>query len=86
MQSFIDPAILFFVFGILAGSVKSNPEIPPLISPSISLSLLMTLGHMGGFAGVRHRWPADVRKYCTVAWLDSWHVSRQRSFANGVGG
>ena len=31
MQSFFDPAILFFVFGILAGPLKSNLEIPPQI-------------------------------------------------------
>ena len=29
MQSFLDPAILFFVFGILAGSLKSIFEMPP---------------------------------------------------------
>lgn len=29
MQSFCDPAILFFVFGILAGSLKSSLEKPP---------------------------------------------------------
>ena len=50
MQSFFDPAILFFVFGILAGSLKSNLEIPPQISRFLSLYLLMALGHKGGFA------------------------------------
>lgn len=50
MQSFIDPAILFFVFGILAGSLKSNLEIPPQISRFLSLYLLMALGLKGGFA------------------------------------
>lgn len=50
MQSFIDPAILFFVFGIFAGSVKSNLEIPPQISRFLSLYLLMALGLKGGFA------------------------------------
>ena len=29
MQSFFDPAIFFFVFGILAGSLKSSLEMPP---------------------------------------------------------
>ena len=29
MQSFLDPAILFFVFGLLAGALRSNLEIPP---------------------------------------------------------
>jgi hypothetical protein len=50
MQSFLDPAILFFVFGILAGSLKSNLEIPQQISRFLSLYLLMALGLKGGFA------------------------------------
>ena len=50
MQSFLDPAILFFVFGIAAGAVKSNLEIPPPISRFLSLYLLMALGLKGGFA------------------------------------
>jgi hypothetical protein len=50
VQSFLDPAILFFVFGILAGAVKSNLEIPPPISRFLSLYLLMALGLKGGFA------------------------------------
>lgn len=50
MHNFFDPAILFFVFGILAGSLKSNLEIPPQISRFLSLYLLMALGLKGGFA------------------------------------
>jgi uncharacterized protein len=50
MQNLIDPAILFFVFGVLAGAVKSNLEIPPAISRFLSLYLLMALGLKGGFA------------------------------------
>jgi hypothetical protein len=50
MQNLLDPAILFFVFGVLAGSVKSNLEIPPAISRFLSLYLLMALGLKGGFA------------------------------------
>ena len=50
MQNFLDPAILFFVFGMLAGSLKSNLEIPPQISRFLSLYLLMALGLKGGFA------------------------------------
>jgi hypothetical protein len=50
MQSLLDPAILFFVFGVLAGSVKSNLEIPPAIAKFLSLYLLMALGMKGGFA------------------------------------
>jgi len=50
MQSFLDPAILFFVFGLLAGALKSNLEIPPQIARFLSLYLLMALGLKGGFA------------------------------------
>ena len=50
MKNLLDPAILFFVFGILAGTVKSNLEIPPAISRFLSLYLLMALGLKGGFA------------------------------------
>lgn len=50
MQNFLDPAILFFVFGLLAGAVKSNLEIPPPIARFLSLYLLMALGLKGGFA------------------------------------
>ena len=50
MQSFLDPAILFFVFGMTAGLLKSNLEIPAPISRFLSLYLLMALGLKGGFA------------------------------------
>ena len=50
MSNLFDPAILFFVFGVLAGTVKSNLEIPPQISRFLSLYLLMALGLKGGFS------------------------------------
>lgn len=50
MHNLLDPAILFFIFGVLAGTVKSNLEIPPAISRFLSLYLLMALGLKGGFA------------------------------------
>lgn len=50
MQNILDPAILFFLVGVLAGAVKSNLEIPPPISRFLSLYLLMALGLKGGFA------------------------------------
>jgi len=50
MQSFLDPAILFFIFGIVAGLLRSNLEVPPQISRFLSLYLLMALGLKGGFA------------------------------------
>jgi uncharacterized protein len=50
MQNLLDPAILFFIFGVLAGTVKSNLEIPQPIARFLSLYLLMALGLKGGFA------------------------------------
>lgn len=50
MQNLLDPAILFFIFGLIAGGIKSNLEIPPQISRFLSLYLLMALGLKGGFA------------------------------------
>jgi uncharacterized protein len=50
MHGFLDPAVLFFIFGVIAGTAKSNLEIPPQISRFLSLYLLMALGLKGGFA------------------------------------
>jgi uncharacterized protein len=50
MQNLLDPAILFFVFGVLAGALRSNLEVPPALAKFLSLYLLMALGLKGGFA------------------------------------
>ncbi|MCX7815130.1 MAG: sodium-dependent bicarbonate transport family permease [Tepidimonas ignava] len=50
MQNLLDPAILFFVFGVCAGAIRSNLDIPPAIAKFLSLYLLMALGLKGGFA------------------------------------
>lgn len=50
MTNLLDPSILFFIFGIFAGLVKSNLEIPQPITRFLSLYLLMALGLKGGFA------------------------------------
>ena len=50
MHNLLDPAILFFIFGVAAGTLRSNLEIPPAISRFLSLYLLMALGLKGGFA------------------------------------
>ena len=60
MQNFLDPAILFFVFGLLAGALKSNLEIPPPIARFLSLYLLMALGLKGGFALAKSGLTAEV--------------------------
>jgi len=60
MQNLIDPAILFFVFGVLAGALKSDLEIPKSIAKFLSLYLLMALGLKGGFALAQSGLTADV--------------------------
>ena len=60
MHNLLDPAILFFVFGVLAGALKSNLEIPPAISKFLSLYLLMALGLKGGFAMAESGFSASV--------------------------
>ncbi len=60
MQSLSDPAILFFVFGVAAGMLRSNLEIPAPISRFLSLYLLMALGLKGGFALAKSGLTAEV--------------------------
>jgi hypothetical protein len=60
VQNLLDPAILFFVFGVLAGTIRSNLEIPAAISRFLSLYLLMALGLKGGFALSRSGLNAEV--------------------------
>lgn len=67
MQNLLDPAILFFVFGVLAGALKSNLEIPPAISKFLSLYLLMALGLKGGFALAHSGLSASVMVSLTAA-------------------
>jgi len=60
LQSLLDPAILFFVFGAVAGLARSNLEIPPQVSRFLSLYLLMALGLKGGFALAKSGLTSDV--------------------------
>jgi hypothetical protein len=47
-RTLLDPAILFFFFGLVAGALRSNLEIPPPIAKFLSLYLLMAIGFKGG--------------------------------------
>lgn len=67
MQNLLDPAILFFVFGVVAGSLRSNLEIPPPIARFLSLYLLMALGLKGGFALAQSGMTSDVAISLTAA-------------------
>ncbi len=73
MQNLLDPAILFFVLGVLAGALRSNLEIPPAIAKFLSLYLLMALGLKGGFAlaqsGLTHEIALSLGAAITMAFL-----------------
>ncbi len=60
MQNLLDPAILFFVFGVCAGMLRSNLEVPAAIAKFLSLYLLMALGLKGGFALAKSGLTVDV--------------------------
>ena len=60
MRTLLDPSILFFIFGIFAGLMKSNLEIPQAISRFLSLYLLMAIGLKGGFALNKSGLNADI--------------------------
>lgn len=44
----LDPVVLFFVFGLLAGLVKSELKLPPALYDTLSIMLLMAIGLHGG--------------------------------------
>lgn len=50
LKNLTDPAILFFVVGVVIGTIRSNLEIPAQVAKFLSLYLLMALGFKGGQA------------------------------------
>jgi len=48
IDNLTNPALLFFILGIIAVLVKSDLEIPPNSSKFISLYLLFAIGFKGG--------------------------------------
>ncbi|MEL7339731.1 MAG: sodium-dependent bicarbonate transport family permease, partial [Bacteroidota bacterium] len=47
-ENLTNPALLFFILGIIAVQLKSDLEIPPNSSKFISLYLLFSIGFKGG--------------------------------------
>jgi hypothetical protein len=47
-KTLLDPAILFFFFGLCAGFLRSNLSIPESIAKFLSLYLLVSIGFKGG--------------------------------------
>ena len=50
LQNVCSPAVLFFLLGLAAGALKSDPEIPDSISRYFSIYLMMSIGFKGGVA------------------------------------
>ncbi|NDY92821.1 sodium-dependent bicarbonate transport family permease [Ideonella livida] len=50
MSALLDPAVLFFAVGLVAGLLRSDLEVPAPVARFLSLYLLMALGLKGGFA------------------------------------
>ncbi len=50
LQNFASPPVLFFILGIIAGSIKSDLNIPDQISRYLSIYLMMAIGFKGGVA------------------------------------
>lgn len=50
MSALLDPVILFFVLGLLAGMVGSKLDVPSAIVRFLSIYLLMAIGLKGGIA------------------------------------
>ena len=44
----IDPVVLFFILGMVAGLARSDLKIPPAIYDLLSLILLLAIGMKGG--------------------------------------
>ena len=44
----LDPVVLFFVFGLLAGLLKSELKLPPALYETLSILLLLAIGLHGG--------------------------------------
>ncbi|WP_022960853.1 sodium-dependent bicarbonate transport family permease [Halopseudomonas pelagia] len=44
----LDPVVLFFVFGLIAGLVKSELKLPPALYDTLSIVLLLAIGLHGG--------------------------------------
>ncbi|WP_114376612.1 sodium-dependent bicarbonate transport family permease [Elioraea thermophila] len=47
-RNLLDPAILFFVLGVVAGLIRSNLELPQPVTKFLSLYLLVAIGLKGG--------------------------------------
>ena len=54
MNNLLDPVILFFILGLLAGGAKSDLRLPEPIYKMLSIYLLVTIGLKGGVHLAEH--------------------------------
>lgn len=59
-ENLTNPALLFFVLGIIAARLKSDLEIPPNSSRFISLYLLFAIGFKGGQELAHHAFTLEI--------------------------
>ncbi len=59
INALLDPAILFFVLGVVAGLLKSNLDVPKPVVQWLTLYLLMAVGLKGGFTLAKYGLSAD---------------------------
>ena len=69
LTNLLDPAVLFFFFGVLAASLRSNLEIPQSVAKFFSLYLLMALGLKGGAELAKHGLPPEALVVLGLAFL-----------------
>lgn len=50
----IEPVVLFFLLGLIAGLARSDLKIPPMIYEGLSIYLLLAIGLMGGVKLAEH--------------------------------
>lgn len=60
IENLTNPALLFFVLGIIAVCLKSDLEIPPTSSKFISLYLLFAIGFKGGQELSHEEWTQEI--------------------------
>jgi hypothetical protein len=63
----LEPVILFFLLGLLAGLLRSDLKIPAVLHESLSIFLLLAIGLKGGVELARQPWPSC----CCRRW-SSW--------------
>ena len=61
-----DPVVLFFVFGLAAGLLRSELKLPPALYETLSIILLLAIGLHGGVELAEQASPALVGQMVLV--------------------